>query len=739
MATFLYRLGRTAFRRRWYVALIWVAVLGAVGFGAAKAPAAPDASNSMPGIESQKAFDLMEQRFPGAKADGANARIVFVAPDGQKITAAENKKTIDKLVDDAADGSQVAGAVSPFQANAISKDATTAYATVTYKVKADDLTDASKNHLKDAIAQAKHAGLTVEVGGDALATQPAAGGAAEGIGIAIAALVLLITFGSMTAAGLPLLTALLGVGVSMAAIMALSSAFGLSSTTGTLATMLGLACGIDYAVFIVSRYREERAKGHTPQEAAGLATGTAGSAVVFAGLTVVIALAGLSVIGIPMLTKMGLAAAGAVMVGVFIALTLVPALLGFWPNAVLSRKARKRGRIKEGGANNGGSRWARFVLRRPLPVLLLSVVGLGALAIPVTDLQLGMPGDEAKPTSTTERRAYDDLAKGFGPGFNGPLSIVIDARGAANPKAAVTTIEKNIKTTDGVVSVSPARFNPAGDTAVFSAVPSTAPTDKKTQDLVKTIRNERPATEASTHAEFEVTGTTALNIDMAQKTQNALIPYLIVVVGLAIVLLMVVFRSILVPVKAAVGFLLSVLAALGSVVAVFQWGWLASLLGVETTGPIMSLMPIFLVGIVFGLAMDYEVFLVARMREAYVHGDSPRQAVESGFRHSARVVVAAALIMMAVFSGFIGASESMIKMIGFGLAIAVLFDAFVVRMAFVPAVLALLGKAAWWMPRPLDRILPKVDVEGEALTQQSTIAPAPPAHDDPATREPART
>ncbi|MET7794804.1 MMPL family transporter, partial [Micrococcus luteus] len=360
---------------------------------------------------------------------------------------------------------------------------------------------------------------------------------------------------------------------------------------------------------------------------------------------------------------------------------------------------------------------------------------LGTLALPVMDLQLGMPGDEAKPTSTTERRAYDDLAQGFGPGFNGPLTIVVDAKNATNPKTAVTTIEKKIKTTGGVVSVSPARFNPAGDTAVFSAVPSTAPTDKKTQTLVKTIRNERPATETSTRAEFEVTGTTALNIDMAEKTQNALIPYLIVVVGLAILLLMVVFRSILVPIKAAVGFLLSVLAALGSVVAVFQWGWLASLLGVETTGPIMSLMPIFLVGIVFGLAMDYEVFLVARMREAYVHGDSPNQAVESGFRHSARVVAAAALIMTAVFSGFIGSSESMIKMIGFGLATAVLFDAFIVRMAFVPAVLTLLGKTAWWIPRPLDRILPKVDVEGEALTHQSAVAPA---HDDPAAREPAR-
>ncbi|WP_406355968.1 MMPL family transporter [Streptomyces sp. NBC_00658] len=736
MATFLYRLGRLAFRRRWFAALLWVAVLGGVGFGAATAPAAPDASNSMPGIESQKAFDLMEQRFPGSTADGANARIVFVAPDGQKVTSSVNRAVIEKFVAEASDGSQVASAVSPFQAKAVSEDASTAYSTVTYTAKADDLTDAAKNTLKAAIKEAQGSDLTVEVGGTALATQPSAGGMAEVIGISIAAVVLLVTFGSLTAAGLPLLTAIIGVGVSMAAIMALASTFGLSSTTGTLASMLGLACGIDYAVFIVSRYREERAKGHAPEEAAGLATGTAGSAVVFAGLTVVIALAGLAVVGVPMLTKMGLAAAGAVAVGVLIALTLVPALLGFWPNAVLSRSARKRGRVKEAGEKNGGTRWARFVLRRPLPVLLLSVVGLGALAIPVLDLQLGTSGDEAKPTSTTERRAYDDLAQGFGPGFNGPLTIVVDAKGAADPKAAVQVIEEKIGDTEGVVSVSAARFNPAGDTAVFSAVPADAPTSEKTKDLVQTIRDDRPATESSTGAEFEVTGTTALNIDVAQKMQDALIPYLIVVVGLAIVLLMVVFRSILVPVKAAFGFLLSVLAALGSVVAVFQWGWGAELLGVESTGPIMSMMPIFLVGIVFGLAMDYEVFLVARMREAYVHGDGPGQAVVTGFRYSARVVVAAALIMIAVFSGFIGAGESMIKMIGFGLAIAVLFDAFVVRMVFVPAVLALLGRAAWWMPRWLDRLLPKVDVEGEALGGQSVTAA--PAQDDAADLEKAR-
>ncbi|MEV7732211.1 MMPL family transporter [Streptomyces sp. NPDC088921] len=733
MATFLYRVGRLAFRRRWYVALVWAAVLAAVGLGALKAPGAADEGFSMPGIESQKAFDLMEQRFPGATADGATARVVFVAPKGQKVTAADHRKAVEDTVADLADGSQVASAVNPFQAKAVSKDGTTAYATVTYKVAANDLTDASKEQLEHALEEARDAGLAVDAGGSAMADGGGAGGAAELIGVAIAAVVLLVTFGSLAAAGLPLLTALIGVGVSMATILALSHALGLSTTTGTLAMMLGLAVGIDYALFVVSRYREERANGRAPQEATALAVGTAGSAVVFAGLTVVIALAGLAVVGIPMLTKMGLAAAGAVVVAVLIALTLVPAFLGFWPNAVLRRKDRGRARAGQEAKDNGGTRWARFVLRRPLPVLILGVVALGALALPMTSLQLGMPGDEAKPTSTTERRAYDALAEGFGPGFNGPLTVVVDAKGDDDAKAAAAAISKDIGATKGIVSVSPARFNGAGDTAVFSVVPSTAPTDEKTKDLVTAIRGERPGIESETGATYEVTGTTALNIDISEKVQSALVPYLIVVVGLAIVLLLVVFRSVLVPLKAALGFLLSVLASLGAVVVVFQEGHGAGLLGVETTGPIMSLMPIFLVGIVFGLAMDYEVFLLSRMREAYVHGETAHQAVTSGFRHSARVVVAAALIMIAVFAGFIGESDSMIKMIGFGLASAVLLDAFVVRMAIVPAVLALLGDKAWWLPKWLDRILPRVDVEGEALTR-GTDNPEP----TPADREAAR-
>ncbi|MFD4606395.1 MMPL family transporter [Streptomyces sp. NPDC058464] len=742
MATFLYRLGRLAFRRRGYVALLWLAVLAAVGLGALQAPGAADEEFSTPGIESQKAFDLMQERFPGAAADGATARVVFVAPDGQRVTATGHRKAIEETVTALGDGAQVAGVTDPFKADAVSKDGTTAYATVTYKVKSSQLTDAARTALDDAVDQARDTGLTVETGGSAMDSGAGPGGVAEIIGIAVAAVVLLATFGSLAAAGLPLLTAILGVGISMFTVTLLSDALGLSSSTGTLAMMLGLAVGIDYALFVVSRYREERANGRAAEEAAGLAVGTAGSAVVFAGLTVVIALAGLSVVGIPMLTKMGLTAAGAVVVAVVIALTVVPALLGFWPNAVLAGAARRReggrrrfpfrsGRAtsQDGNRDNHGTRWARLVLRRPVPVLLLAVLGLGALAVPMTQLQLGMPGDEAKSTSTTERRAYDDLAEGFGPGFNGPLTIVVDARGAADAKAAVSTVSDRIAGTKGVVSVTRAHFNKAGDTAVFTATPATSPTDDRTKTLVRTIRDERPAVESAAGASFEVTGTTALNIDVAAKVQSALVPYLVTVVGLAVVLLLVVFRSLLVPLKAALGFLLSVLAALGAVVLVFQQGHAAGLFGVAQTGPIMSLMPIFLVGIIFGLAMDYEVFLVSRMRESYVHGAPAKEAVVAGFRHSARVVVAAALIMIAVFAGFIGESESMIKMIGFGMATAVLLDAFVVRMAIVPAVLALLGDRAWRLPKWLDRLLPRVDIEGEALTRNA--APATVTDPDP--------
>ncbi|MFJ2772080.1 MMPL family transporter [Streptomyces sp. NPDC087300] len=737
MATFLYKLGKLAFRRRHFVALIWVALLTLAGVGAASAPTAASSSFSIPGTEAQKAFDLLEKRAPEASADGASARVVFKAPDGEKVTDPANKAEIVKTVGALKSGSdQVARADDPFKAKTVSKDGSTAYASVSYKVTSMELTDDDRDALEKTTDKARDSGLTVEVGGDALQAMPETG-STEIIGIAVAAVVLVITFGSLIAAGLPLLTALIGVGIGVSSITALADALDLGTTTSTLAMMIGLAVGIDYALFIVSRYRGELADGRDREEAAGRAVGTAGSAVVFAGLTVVIALVGLAVVNIPMLTKMGFAAAGTVVIAVLIALTLIPALLGYAGKRVMPTGAKSRlfggGKKKaaaaatEGDAEakpNMGTRWARFVVRRPIAVLLVGIVGLGAAAIPVAQLELGLPDDGAQPTSTTQRKAYDLVSDGFGPGFNGPLMVVADLDGADDPMAAAGEVQKTISKLDDVLTVAPPMLTKAGDTAIISVVPSSKPSGIETEDLVHSIRDTGAQIKSGTGADIMVTGTTAMNIDVSQKLNDALLPYLALVVGLAFLLLIVVFRSILVPLKAALGFLLSVLAALGAVVAVFQWGWLGSLFGVEQTGPIMSMMPIFMVGVVFGLAMDYEVFLVTRMREAYVHGERPGQAVVTGFRHGARVVSAAAVIMIAVFAGFIGSSEQMVKMIGFGLAIAVFFDAFVVRMALVPAVLALLGKKAWWLPRWLDRALPNVDVEGEGLRTEEEKAGA---------------
>ncbi|MBT2491743.1 MMPL family transporter [Streptomyces sp. ISL-96] len=723
MATFLYKMGRFAFRRRPFVALAWVALLVLAGVGAASASTATSSSFSIPGTEAQKAFDLLDERFPGAAADGATARVVFKAPEGERMTDAGHREEVEKVVGGLKSGAgadQIASVVDPYAGKALSRDGTTAYAQVSYKVSGMELTEAAREALVEAGDEARDAGLTVEIGGDALQAVPETG-SGEIIGVAIAAIVLVITFGSLIAAGLPLLTALIGVGIGISTITALANVLDLGSTTSTLAMMIGLAVGIDYALFIVSRYRAELAGGREPEDAAGRAVGTAGSAVVFAGLTVVIALVGLAVVNIPMLTKMGFAAAGTVVIAVLIALTLVPALLGFAGRKVFGRKARKRqGEVAAAGAGkpNMGTRWARFVLRRPVAVLVTAVVGLGIVAVPAASLEMGLPDDGSQPVSTTQRKAYDLLSDGFGPGFNGPLMLVVDVKGAEEPKDALAKVTDTVKGMDGVAATVPGPLNKAGDTSVVTVVPKDRPSSEGTEELVRSIRDAGTDLTSDTGAEVLVTGSTAMNIDFSQKMNDALLPYLALVVGLAFLLLMVVFRSVLVPLKAALGFLLSVVAALGAVVAVFQWGWLASVFGVEQTGPVMSMMPIFMVGVVFGLAMDYEVFLVTRMREAYVHGERPGQAIVTGFQHGARVVTAAAVIMMAVFAGFIGSSESMVKMIGFGLAIAVLFDAFVVRMAIVPAVLALLGKKAWWLPRGLDKVLPNVDVEGEQLRKE---------------------
>ncbi|MQS08799.1 MMPL family transporter [Streptomyces alkaliphilus] len=736
MATFLYATGRFTYAWRRWVAIFWVALLGVAGVAVATTDSQPATEISIPGTEAQEAFDLLSERFPGMGAEGATARVVFRAPDGGEITDPANTAAVGEVVAELERSSdRIAQVADPFESQAISQDLTTAYAQVSYRVSGTELEDAEREALLDAAETGRDAGLTVEIGGDALFEIPSTG-VAEAIGVAVAAVVLVITLGSLIAAGLPLITALIGVGIAVSAITVLSGPLELDSTTPILAMMLGLAVGIDYALFIVSRYRAELAAGYDRREAVGRATGTAGSAVVFAGLTVIIAMCGLAVVNIPVLTKMGLAAAGAVAIAVLIGVTLIPALLGFAGEKVRPQVNRRAG--AKGGAPvegvpadeerpNAGTRWARFVVRRPIAVLLVAVAGLGVIALPATQMELNLPDQGSESPSTTQRQAYDMLAESFGPGFNGPLLVAVDTAGVGDGQdagAIAGAVAEGIQGLDNVVAVTEPIPNETGDTAMLTVIPGSTPSSVETADLVHDLRDEAPAFTGADDARVLVTGQTAMAIDVSERIDDAMAPYLAVVVGLAFVLLTIVFRSLLVPIKAGLGFLLSVFASLGAVVAVFQWGWLAGLFGVEVTGPIMSLMPIFLIGVVFGLAMDYEVFLVTRMREAYVHGEDARQAIVTGFRYSARVVTAAAIIMISVFASFVSADEPMIKMIGFGLAAAILFDAFVVRMAIVPAVLALLGRSAWWLPAWLDRILPNVDVEGEKLAR-GPVAPEP--------------
>ncbi|WP_432877607.1 MMPL family transporter [Kribbella sp. CA-245084] len=726
MADFLYRLGRFSFRRRGLIASLWVAVLVLFGVGAATLSGPTSNSFSIPGTPAQKAIDLLQERFPQTSANGATARVVFAAPDGQSLADPTYKAAVQRVVGTLKAAPQVAGVTDPFVAGGINPAGTVGYAQVTYTVTAIDLTTDARDALSAAVEPGRAAGLTVEMGGDAVQA-PAEQGLTEVIGVAVAAVVLLITFGSLIAAGLPLLTAILGIAVGLAGITAATGFVDLSSATSTLALMLGLAVAIDYALFIVSRYRHELAEGRDGEEAAGRAIGTAGSAVVFAGLTVVIALTALSVVGIPILTQMGLAAAFTVVIAVLIALTLLPALLGFAGRRIMGgRRLGKRAANADSSTTTAGLRWVRFVTRRPVAVLLAATTALVVLAIPALDLRLGLPDDSVAAPQTTQRKAYDMLSKGFGPGFNGPLLVVVDAAKSSDPQAAAKQLTGMIHGLDNVAAVTPPMFNRAGNTALLQVVPATAPSSSATENLVTDIRAQDSPLQTKTGAHLGVTGQTAINIDMSAKMGDALLPYLAVVVGLAFILLMLVFRSVLVPLKATVGFLLSVAATFGAVVAVFQWGWLSGLFGVEQTAPIVSMLPIFLIGVVFGLAMDYEIFLVTRMREEHVHGAAPTDAVTTGFGHGARVVTAAATIMISVFAGFILSPESFIKSIGLALAAAILFDAFIVRMTIVPAVMTLLGRHAWWLPRWLDRILPTVDIEGEKLRNRLDTEPAEP-------------
>jgi RND superfamily putative drug exporter len=701
------RLGRTSFTHRRLVGAVWALLLAAFAMGALLL-GGPTATNfTIPGTESQTALQVLQERFPALGIAGASARVVVAAPEGETLDA-DDWSVIGSLVTELQGAPQVAMAVSPMLLGAVDPSGRMAYIQVSYLVPLTDVTDDARAALLAVAEKGRAAGLTVEVGGDALMEIPVVGGE-EVLGVVVAAFVLVWALGSVIAAGLPLVMALMGVGIVVSAVGIMTHFMELTSFTFTLSLMLGLAVAIDYSLFIVSRYRHQLALGESGPDAIGRALSTAGSAVLFAGSTVVIALLALGVVGIPILFEVGAAAAFTVVVSVGVALTLLPALLGS-----LGERLRPAHDPESDSAGSGVVvRWARFVTARPVPVSVVASVALLILAIPATSLRLGLPDDGMSGADTTQRKAYDMLTAGFGPGVNGPLVVVVDARDTDDAQAALRDATATVTALPGVESTTISFFDTAGEYALFQVIPSGGPNSLETEQVVRAIRGSSPELVSRTGATLAVTGRTALNIDTSERLGDALVPYLLIVVGLSLLLLGIVFRSVLVPVKATVGFVLSLAATLGVVVAVFQWGWLSELAGIPEPGPILSLLPIIIVGVVFGLAMDYEVFLVTRMREEHARGAGPVESVVAGYGHGGRVVAAAAIIMISVFAGFVVSEDSMVKTVGFALAFAILFDAFVVRLTIVPAVMAILGERAWWLPGWLDRLLPNIHVEGE--------------------------
>lgn len=709
MARLLYRIGRFGHRHRLPVIGVWLILLVGIVGGSVAAGTAPVVGTTIPGTESQRALDALAQEFP--QASGASGTVAVRAPQAGELTRPEGQQVLLSLVQEANQLPGVIGALNPLETGAVSQDGRYALITVQFQQTADELSDADRAAY-EAFGEDAPEGWTVAAGGEPTQAPPEIG-STEGIGVAVALVVLLITLGSLVAAGMTMLNALVGVGIGYAAISLAGHLFSFTSVTPVLGLMLSLAVGIDYSLFITSRYRQHLYEGMEREEALARAVGTAGSAVVFAGLTVIIALSGLTLVGIPFLTSMGLAAAGAVLVAVLVAVTMLPAVLALAGDRVLPR--RRRTGTEHGHRPAGGFRWGRMATRHRVPVVLSGLAAIAVLAIPAADMRLALPDDGTAPAGTSKRVAYDLISEGFGPGFNGRLVMVVNGDTPEAAQAAAGRAAQVAQQTPDVLTPAPPQPSPDGRTVLVPVIPRSGPSDAATVELVRDLRDGLAEVASSTGTEISVTGITAVGVDVSDKLRAALPVYLLVVVGLSFLLLTLVFRSLLVPLKATLGFLLSIAATFGATVAVFQWGWLSSLVGLDTPGPLISFLPVLLIGILFGLAMDYEVFLVSRMREDFTHGADAQDAVVEGIGHGARVVVAAALIMISVFAGFILVEDPVIKSMGFAMAFGVLVDAFVVRLWLVPAVMSFLGRAAWWLPRWLDRALPNVDIEGEGL------------------------
>lgn len=710
MSTFLYELGRWSFRHHTRVIVAWFVIV-LVGAGAA-AGLGDGTRNEfeIPGTEANDAMAGLARTFP--ELSGVTAYVVVVAPEGETMTSEASERLVKRTVKsiDAVDG--IRTATSPYdpmvRSIAVAPDQKAVQIQVQLSGGLEDVTPELKDELQATADPLEKADYQVAFGGDAFTNMGPRLTITEIIGVIVAFFVLYRMFRSFRTALMPIATALVGVVVTMELVWIGTGFFTISATAPLLALMIGLAVGIDYALFIVSRHRELMSEGVPAEESAARSVATAGSAVVFAGVTVMIALCGLAVARIPFLTIMGVAGALSVVVAVAVALTLLPAMLG-------RAGDRVRPKAKEHAPGGFSRRWVRLTTRFPIVAIVLVVVGLAVAAIPAKDLQLALPDNGSEPAGSPQRVSYDLVDQTFGPGFNGALLVTVDIITSEDPVGVVDDIEADLRKTPGVQAIGLATPNRTGDTAVVQVIPKTGPSDERTADLVDRIRAQAPGWESEHDVDVAVTGLTAGGIDVSERLKDALLPFGVLVVGLSVLLLMIVFRSILVPVKATLGFILSTGASFGAVVAVFQWGWLADVVHLDHPGPLVSFLPILLMAVLFGLSMDYEVFLMSRMKEEYVRSGDPDVAIEDGFVGSSRVVTAAAVIMLAVFAAFVPEGDANIKPVAFALAIGVFADAFLVRMLFAPAVMKLAGRHAWTLPAFLDRKVPHVDVEGEGL------------------------
>ncbi|HSP54674.1 MAG TPA: MMPL family transporter [Dehalococcoidia bacterium] len=712
-SVFFDRWPRIAYRHPWHILLAAAAVLAACGFAYSRWAGHYAESLNLPGTESQQFNELMESRFPQSAGDPAT---VVVRVDGH-ISDPQNLQRVGSLVSDLKALPQVVSVTSPFeQTGAISLDGSIARINVQYEKRARALDRSSIDALLDLRRRDSIPGFQVEAGGQV----PRAGEVnppknSELIGLSAAVVILLIAFGSVVAMGLPIVTALIALLTGLALIGVTASIADLPEFTTEFAAMIGIGAGIDYALLIVTRFREGLARGLGLEDAVIEAASTAGRSVVFAGSTVIIALLGLWAIGIPSIAYAGSAAAFIVGLSVLVAVLVLPALLRLvgkgidrWRIPVLAARPDEAG-------SGMGYRLSRLIQRSPVAALVISLGILLTLATPVLSMELGTADSGNDPESFTSRRAYDLLSQGFGPGFNGPALVGVAINGPEDAEA-VTGLAARLALVSGVAGVAPPRFNAEKSAAVITVMPTTSPQSHETQDLVNRLRNAITTDTAGTGIKAYVGGSVAMHIDATEKMASRM-PFLIAaVIGLSFILLMMVFRSVLVALKAAVMNLLSIGAAYGVLVAVFQWGWLAGPLGVQRQGPIESFMPVMLFAILFGLSMDYEVFLISRIREEYIKTGNNSEAVARGLSVTTRVISAAAAIMVAVFMSFALGDQRVVKEFGIGLATAVFVDATLVRLVLVPALMQLMGNANWWFPRWADRLLPRISVDGRPQT-----------------------